>query len=45
MVLGDLKKLDGVKGVAFTYFTRKDVVRHELVQRIVKAYEDNDRAD
>ena len=36
--------LDGVKGVAFTYFTRKDVVRHELVQRIVKAYEDNDRA-
>ena len=37
--------LDGVKGVAFTYFTRKDVVRHELVQRIVKAYEDNDRSD
>ena len=36
--------LDGVKGVAFTYFTRKDVVRHELVQRIVKAYEDNDRS-
>jgi len=36
--------LDGVKGVAFTFFTRKDVVRHELVQRIVKAYEDNDRA-
>jgi phosphate starvation-inducible PhoH-like protein len=32
--------LDGVTGVAFTYFTRKDVVRHELVQRIVKAYED-----
>ena len=36
--------LDGVKGVAFTFFTRKDVVRHELVQRIVKAYEDSDRA-
>jgi phosphate starvation-inducible PhoH-like protein len=34
--------LDNVKGVAFTYFTRKDVVRHELVQRIVKAYEDSD---
>ena len=28
-----------VKGVAFTYFTPKDVVRHELVQRIVEAYE------
>ena len=36
--------LDGVEGVAFTYFTRKDVVRHELVQRIVKAYEDDDRS-
>jgi len=28
-----------VNGVAFTYFTPKDVVRHELVQRIVEAYE------
>ncbi len=37
------KVLDGVKGVAFTNFTRKDVVRHELVQRIVKAYEDAER--
>ena len=37
--------LDGVEGVAFTYFTRKDVVRHELVQRIVKAYEDDDGSD
>ncbi len=35
-VLGD------VDGVVFTYFTRKDVVRHELVQRIVEAYEDSD---
>ena len=37
--------LAGVEGVAFTTFTRKDVVRHHLVQRIVKAYEDNERAD
>ena len=28
-----------VKGVSFTYFTPKDVVRHQLVQRIVRAYE------
>ena len=28
-----------VDGVAFTYFTPADVVRHELVQRIVEAYE------
>jgi phosphate starvation-inducible PhoH-like protein len=31
--------LGGVQGVAFTYFTSKDVVRHPLVQRIVQAYE------
>ena len=31
--------LDGVSGVAFTFFTSNDVVRHPLVQRIVQAYE------
>jgi phosphate starvation-inducible protein PhoH and related proteins len=31
--------LSGVKGIAFTWFTPNDVVRHELVQRIVEAYE------
>ena len=36
--------LAGVEGVAFTTFHRKDVVRHHLVQRIVKAYEDNERS-
>jgi phosphate starvation-inducible protein PhoH and related proteins len=36
--------LAGVEGVSFTYFSRKDVVRHHLVQRIVKAYEDHDRS-
>ena len=35
--------LDDVDGVAFTYFTPKDVVRHQLVQRIVRAYEESDR--
>ena len=33
--------LDDVEGIAFTYFTPKDVVRHQLVQRIVEAYEAN----
>ncbi len=28
-----------VEGIAFTYFTPNDVVRHELVQRVVEAYE------
>ena len=37
--------LADVEGVAFTYFDRKDVVRHHLVQRIVKAYEDNEPSD
>lgn len=31
--------LDGVEGVATVYLTEKDVVRHELVQRIIRAYE------
>ncbi len=31
--------LADVDGIAFTYFTPKDVVRHELIQRIVQAYE------
>jgi phosphate starvation-inducible PhoH-like protein len=31
--------LSDVDGVAFTYFTPGDVVRHQLVQRIVEAYE------
>jgi len=31
--------LSGVRGITFTFFTKNDVVRHELVQRIVEAYE------
>lgn len=31
--------LAGVRGIAFTYFTAADVVRHPLVARIVEAYE------
>ena len=31
--------LDGVKGVAITRFTAADVVRHPLVERIVRAYD------
>ncbi len=36
--------LQDVKGISFTYFTPKDVVRHQLVQSIVRAYEENDRS-
>ncbi len=31
--------LSDVKGIGFTHFTSKDVVRHPLVQRIVEAYD------
>jgi phosphate starvation-inducible PhoH-like protein len=31
--------LSGVEGIEFVYFTDKDVVRHRLVQQIIKAYE------
>ena len=31
--------LSGVKGIAFSHFDEKDVVRHKLVQAIVKAYD------
>jgi phosphate starvation-inducible PhoH-like protein len=31
--------LPGILGIAFIYFSDQDVVRHELVQRIIQAYE------
>ncbi len=31
--------LEGLEGIDFVYFNEKDVVRHKLVQMIVKAYE------
>ncbi len=34
-----LSILDGVDGVGFSYFSAQDVVRHPLVQNIVRAYE------
>ena len=32
--------LQGIEDIAFCHLTSKDVVRHPLVQRIVKAYEE-----
>ena len=34
--------LSDVDGIAFIHFSKEDVVRHELVQQIVEAYEDRD---
>src|SRR5262249_36888483 len=39
-----LEALRGVDGVSIVRFTDKDVVRHQLVARIVGAYEARDRA-
>jgi len=33
------KVIKHVKGLRFIYFSEKDVVRHRLVQEIIKAYE------
>jgi phosphate starvation-inducible PhoH-like protein len=33
--------LNDLEGIEFVYFTDKDVVRHKLVQMIVKAYENH----
>jgi phosphate starvation-inducible PhoH-like protein len=33
-----------VPGICFIYFTERDVVRHNLVQRIIRAYEEFDQA-
>ncbi len=33
------KILKGIEGISFVYLSDKDVVRHRLVQRIIKAYE------
>ena len=38
------KILKGVEDVCFIYFSEKDVVRHKLVQQIIKAYERFERA-
>ena len=34
-----MKVVGNVEGIAFVHFDDKDVVRHALVQQIVKAYE------
>jgi len=34
-----IEVLRDVSGISFTFFTAHDVVRHPLVQKIVRAYE------
>jgi len=44
-LLDALRVLDGVEGIRFCHFEDGDVVRHALVQRIVRAYESHSRAE
>ncbi len=39
------KIVDGIEGIRFVYFTNRDVVRHKLVQEIIKAYEKYEATD
>lgn len=34
--------LEGVEGIAFIHFSKRDVIRHPLVQKIIKAYEESE---
>jgi phosphate starvation-inducible PhoH-like protein len=44
-LLEALRVLDGVEGIQFCHFEDVDVVRHQLVQRIVRAYDSYGRAE
>src|SRR5437763_10209005 len=40
-LLESIEILKGVQGIGFTMFEEVDVVRHQLVQRIIRAYDDH----
>jgi phosphate starvation-inducible PhoH-like protein len=37
------KLLAGIEGIGFVFFSKNDVVRHKLVQKIIDAYERNEQ--
>lgn len=41
-LLEAMELLEGIDGITFVYFTKKDVVRHPIVQKIIDAYERRD---
>lgn len=44
-LVNGIRVLKGIKGVSFTHFESRDVVRHPLVQKIVDAYARSDAAN
>ena len=39
-LLRGIRLLEGIKGIGMVYFTKDDIVRHPLVTRIVRAFDD-----
>jgi phosphate starvation-inducible PhoH-like protein len=35
--------ISGIEGIEFVYFTERDVVRHKLVQMIIRAYDEHEK--
>jgi phosphate starvation-inducible protein PhoH and related proteins len=35
--------VSGIEGISFIHFDERDVVRHQLVQMIVKAYDEHNK--
>lgn len=42
-LLEAMEVLEGISGITFVYFTKKDVVRHPIVQKIIDAYEKREK--
>ncbi len=43
-LLAAIKVLNHIKGIDFVFLNERDVIRHELVSRIIKAYEESGKA-
>ncbi|HCP09298.1 MAG TPA: phosphate starvation-inducible protein PhoH, partial [Thermodesulfobacterium commune] len=44
-LLEAMEVLEGIEGISFIYFTKSDVVRHPIVQRIIEAYEKKEQKE
>jgi len=44
-LLEAMEILEGIEGITFVYFTKNDVVRHPIVQKIIEAYEKKERRE
>lgn len=40
-----VRLLEGIDGISFVYLSESDIVRHPLVQKIISAYEKDDKGD